>query len=404
MQNRPVIDLGPELLLGRQPGNDGAVLQVKDDRVSRKHLRIVFDPREGRPRCVDAGSRNGVFLNLERKTTSWLVIAGDVIRLGDTLILFEQKDDAAERLALIDRIAQRDVAVLLLGETGVGKEVLARRLHDQSGRAGPFVAVNCAAIPRELVAAELFGHARGAFSGAAETRDGLFVAAQNGTLLLDEIGDLGADSQATLLRVIEERKVRPLGSTREIDLDVRLVAATHRDLADTEQFRPDLYARLAQVVVRVPTLRKRLAEVLSLARTFLEELGRGGTPIEADVAEALLTWHWPRNVRELRALIKAFDAIETAGASLDMDALSRVASDLVMAWDAGTADRHGAEDPPKANPRAERVEQLRMELEAALIASKGNVNAAAKRLSRPRSYVYRWLDALGLRASDFRRG
>jgi len=251
----------------------------------------VLDPREGRARCADAGSRNGVFVNLERKPGSWLASPGDIVRLGDTVILFEQKDEMAERLAVVERAAQRDVAVLLLGETGVGKEVLARRLHDLSGRAGPFIAVNCAALPRELVAAELFGHTRGAFSGASESRQGLFVAAQRGTLLLDEIGDIGQEVQAALLRVIEERKVRPLGSVSEVPLDVRLVAATHRELEQNPNFRSDLYARLAQMVIRVPPLRERPAEVLPLARTFLDEVGRPGTEIDADAAKALLTWN-----------------------------------------------------------------------------------------------------------------
>jgi DNA-binding NtrC family response regulator len=404
MQNHAVTEIRSELLLGRHPDESDGVLRIRDNRVSRKHLRIVLDPREGRPRCADAGSRNGVFLNLERKRGSWLVSPGDVVRIGDTLVLFEQKDEMAECLALVDRAARRDVAVLLLGETGVGKEVLARRLHDQSGRDGPFLAINCAALPRDLVAAELFGHTRGAFSGASEARQGLFVAAQRGTLLLDEIGDIGAEVQAALLRVIEERRVRPLGSVSEVPLDVRLVAATHHELEQNPNFRPDLYARLAQIVIRVPPLRERPAEVLPLARTFLTEVGRARTEIDSDAAEALLTWHWPRNVRELRALIKAFDALEPAQASFDIDAIARVAPDLARAWEAATSDREGDSEEPEREPRVSKAERVRTELEAALINSNGNVNLAAKSLSRPRSYVYRWLETLGLRASDFRRG
>ena len=403
VEEQPLVDIGSELLLGRQPSESGPVLRIRDDRVSRKHLRIVLDPRQGQLRCADAGSRNGVFRNLQRQSASWLASPGDVVRIGDTLLLFEQQDPMAERLALVDRAARRDVAVLLLGETGVGKEVLARRVHEQSGRPGPFIAVNCAALPRELAAAELFGHTRGAFSGASEARQGLFLAAQHGTLLLDEIGDIAPDTQGALLRAIEERRVRPLGSSREIDVNVRLLAATHRDLSDGARFRSDLYARLAQVVVHVPPLRDRPAEVLPLARTFLAELGRAEAHIEADAAEALLCWDWPRNIRELRALIRAFDAIEPAGADLDVDALARAAPDLTRAWEAATVDRQGDLDGSEGDARSAKVEQLRGEIEAALLDSKGNVKLAAKRLSRPRSYVYRWLETLGLRPSDFRR-
>src|SRR5258708_97826 len=178
---------------------------------------------------------------------------------------------------------------------------ISRRLHQRSGRTGDFIAVNCAALPRELAAAELFGHVRGAFSGAIQARRGLFVAAHLGTLFLDEVGELPKELQALLLRALEERKVRPIGSDAEVRVDARILAATHRDLErDCREghFREDLYARLAQVVIEIPPLRDRRTEILPLLRQFISR----DVTMSADTVEALLTWAWPHNIRELKAL------------------------------------------------------------------------------------------------------
>ncbi|MHB8799207.1 MAG: sigma-54-dependent transcriptional regulator [Thermoanaerobaculia bacterium] len=217
-----------------------------------------------------------------------------------------------ELLDLVDRVAPRDVAVLVTGESGAGKELVARRLHARSPRAkGPFVAVNAAALPETLAESELFGAERGAFTGADQSRAGRFEEAAGGTLFLDEVGELPVALQSKLLRVLEERVVRRLGGSRDLPVDVRLVAATNRDLSrETEEggFRQDLFFRLAVVVVNVPPLRERPDDVPLLARHFAVRLAaRHGVPVPslADDALAALSAHaWPGNVRELRNVLE----------------------------------------------------------------------------------------------------
>jgi len=217
-----------------------------------------------------------------------------------------------ELLDLVDRVAPRDVAVLVTGESGTGKELVARRLHARSPRSkGPFVAVNAAALPETLAESELFGAEKGAFTGADQAREGRFEEASGGTLFLDELGELPVGLQSKLLRVLEERVVRRLGGSRDLPVDVRLVAATNRDLSrETGEggFRQDLYFRLAVVVVNVPPLRERPDDVPLLARHFAEKLAaRHGVPVPSltDDALAALSAHaWPGNVRELRNVLE----------------------------------------------------------------------------------------------------
>lgn len=217
-----------------------------------------------------------------------------------------------ELLELVDRVAPRDVAVLVTGESGTGKELVARRLHARSPRAkGPFVAVNAAALPETLAESELFGAEKGAFTGAEQARAGRFEEASGGTLFLDEVGELPAALQSKLLRVLEERVVRRLGGSRDLPVDLRLVAATNRDLTrETEDggFRRDLFFRLAVVVVNVPPLRERPVDVPLLARHFVQRLAaRHGVsvPLLAEDALAALSAHaWPGNVRELRNVLE----------------------------------------------------------------------------------------------------
>jgi DNA-binding NtrC family response regulator len=217
-----------------------------------------------------------------------------------------------ELLSLVDRVASRDIAVLVTGESGAGKELVARRLHARSPRAkGPFVAVNAAALPETLAESELFGAEKGAFTGAEQSRAGRFEEASGGTLFLDEVGELPAALQSKLLRVLEERVLRRLGGSRDLPVDVRLVAATNRDLARESEsggFRQDLFFRLAVVVVNVPPLRERPGDVPLLARHFAARLAaRHGVrlPEVTDDALAALTAHaWPGNVRELRNVLE----------------------------------------------------------------------------------------------------
>jgi len=213
----------------------------------------------------------------------------------------------AATLGLVERAQRSGATVLLTGETGTGKEVLARAIHGGSARrAGPFVALNCAAFPDTLLESELFGHAKGAFTGADRAKDGLMALADGGTLFLDEVAETSVPLQAKLLRAIQEREVRPVGGTRARRVDVRLIAATNRDLADEiagGRFRADLYWRLAVFPIRVPPLRERREDVLALARHFLAQHGaREGKPgcrLSPGAEERLLLHAWPGNVREL---------------------------------------------------------------------------------------------------------
>ncbi len=217
-----------------------------------------------------------------------------------------------ELRSLIKRIAPMPTTVLLQGESGTGKEVTARALHQMSPRAArPFVPVNCAAISPELIESELFGHVRGAFTGASEARNGLFFYAHGGTLFLDEIGELPLSMQTKLLRALEERRIRPIGAEREVPVDVRIVAATNRDLAAevaAGRFRQDLYFRLAVVDITIPTLRSRVEDIPDLVRHFMllfsTQLGVEALPLTAETVRRMASYPWPGNVRELRNFVE----------------------------------------------------------------------------------------------------
>ncbi|MEY3013299.1 MAG: hypothetical protein RIT45_2034 [Pseudomonadota bacterium] len=220
--------------------------------------------------------------------------------------------------AMVDRVAPTPSNVLLFGESGTGKEVVARMLHARSTRARrPFVAINCGAIPESLMESELFGHAKGAFTGATKDKKGLFEASAGGTIFLDEIGELSLSLQVKLLRVLQERVVTPVGATREVPIDVRVVAATHVDLRDAVRegrFRADLYYRLNVIEIRLPPLRERRDDILPLAETFLlrmnRRMGRDVQGFDDDALQVLLSLPYPGNVRELENIIERAVALE----------------------------------------------------------------------------------------------
>lgn len=230
--------------------------------------------------------------------------------------------------ALIDKVAQSRTNVLVVGESGVGKELVARALHHQSPRArGPFVPINCGAIPEGLIESELFGHVRGAFTGAMGDRSGLFKAAQGGTLFFDEVGELPLSAQVKLLRALQERRIRPVGGVRDIEIDVRLVAATNRNLAlevREGRFREDLFYRLNVIQICVPPLRERQEDIVPLARNFVEqnarELGIAVPVLSEAVVTQLCRYGWPGNVRELQnAMERAVTLCE--GGRIEIDTL-----------------------------------------------------------------------------------
>ncbi|MEO1201528.1 MAG: sigma-54 dependent transcriptional regulator [Pseudomonadota bacterium] len=220
---------------------------------------------------------------------------------------------------LIAKLAPTKTTVLITGESGTGKEVLAAQLHDLSGRDGPFVAVNCGAIPEQLLESELFGHERGAFTGASSARAGRFEQASGGTLFLDEVGDMPTAMQVKLLRVLEERVVERVGGTQSIPVDVRLVAATHRDLPErieTGDFRADLYYRLSVFPVEIPPLRERRTDIAPLVEVFVDRFRRQrdtSIKISDDAMRALEAYDWPGNVRELANVVERLVVTKVGG-------------------------------------------------------------------------------------------
>lgn len=283
----------------------------------------------------------------------------------------------------IGMAAASDSTVLILGETGSGKELVARAIHRFSDRAAsPFVAVNCAAIPGDLLESELFGHEKGAFTGAASARRGRFREADRGTLLLDEIGDMPQATQAKILRVLQEREVTPLGG-QPVRLDVRVIAATHQDLpalAAAGRFRPDLYYRLAVLPIIVPPLRERREDIPALARHILAELRPASPPILTDAALARLSAHaWPGNVRELRNMLERAASL-TRGAVID-------AADLALP---------GTEAPPAPASLPEAMAATEAALiRAALARADGNRSIAARDLGISRQALYDRLKRYG---------
>jgi two-component system response regulator HydG len=303
---------------------------------------------------------------------------------------------AMSRLALlIQRVAPRDVTVLLTGESGTGKERVAEALVRASSRAEkPFVRFNCAALTPELAEAELFGHTRGAFTGAVRARNGLFREADGGTLFLDEIGELDAATQAKLLRVLQEGEVRPVGEDRAWRIDVRILAATHRDLAQrvaTGLFREDLYYRLKVVHLHVPPLRQRPEDIPVLARHFLgrfaQRFGTAPVAITSELLARLSAHPWPGNVRELENALESAVALSLDGA-LDLSLLPGGASS----------------DTPSASVRAGLKERVgayeRGLIVAALEASKGNRSEAARTLDVSRATLHDKLRKYGLAADE----
>jgi DNA-binding NtrC family response regulator len=320
-----------ELVLGR--GAEASVL-IEHDTVSRRHASILLGADE--LRIVDHGSFNGTQIGGQRLPPHVPVPLGiaTIAELGGTMVVVQveghdtptrskgvssirepvpERSPAMQQLyRMVDAVAESNLTVLVRGETGAGKEVIAEEIHKRSARAaGPLVKLNCAALPEQLLESELFGYERGAFTGATAAKRGLVEAAEGGTLFLDEVGELTLATQAKLLRVVESREVMRLGSLRPNPVDIRLVAATHRDLeamVATGAFREDLYYRLNGVGLQIPPLRERLGELPrianELAARFCKESKRPLVPLSVAAMEALKAHHWPGNVRELRNVIE----------------------------------------------------------------------------------------------------
>jgi DNA-binding NtrC family response regulator len=308
-------------------------------------------------------------------------------------------------LAAVDKLAQTDVGILILGESGTGKEVVARSVHRASPRrAKPFVALNCGAIPESLIDSELFGHTKGAFTGAATARPGVFVEADGGTLFLDEIGDMPLPVQARLLRVLQEHEVRPIGAQGVRSVDVRVIAATHVQLqaaVDSGRFRTDLYYRLNVVTLTLPSLRERKDDLALLAAHFLRKHGGDPPPhLTAAAFEALVAYNWPGNVRELENTIMGAIALRQ-GEAIDLSSLPvRVlesARPVAPAAAVIDVDQPLADAKRKAMNDFEKAYLLRV-----LDATKGNVAEAARRTGVDRSNFRRLLHRYGIDPESFR--
>jgi transcriptional regulator with AAA-type ATPase domain len=422
---RHCLDGVAEVLLGRGDADgarrDGNVLtlEVADPRMSSRHARLLGNGQTWV--IADVGSTNGTFVDGTRVdraelTDGMLVELGgtafvvrsfaasgppdiDALRLPQPLpnvrtfsTVFEQE------LANLKRLAPTQHSIVIHGETGTGKEVIARAIHAASQRSGAFVAVNCGALPPNLVESELFGHRKGAFSGATEDHPGLVRAADKGTLLLDEIGDLPMQTQAALLRVLQEREVMPVGATRPVPVDIRVLAASHRDL-ETEvhagRFREDLWSRLAGYTAEVRALRDRREDLGLLVAVLLGRTAAGAAlRFTPEAGLALLQYDWPRNVRELEQVLGSASALAADGV-VELAHLPRMFQSQAPA------------SAPPTRPSREQLSASDLarhdELRAALRKHAGNIAAVGREMGVARMQVHRWLERFGIDIEEYRR-
>lgn len=364
----------------------------------------------------DAGSRNGSYINGKRVARA-LLKDGDFIELGAVILRYRAGLPAspaatadldlhpaqatgfqtlfpplADELDVLDRIARTPISVLLFGESGTGKEVLAQRTHARSGRAGPLVAVNCGAFTASLLESQLFGHVKGAFTGAIRDEPGYVRSADGGTLFLDEVGDLPIPAQAALLRVLEEHEVAPVGRVVPVKVDLRIVAATHKpleNLALNNEFRVDLLARLSGHQHTLPPLRDRLEDMGILVGDLLRRSkvpGASDLGLSVQAGKWLLTQRWPLNVRELS------QALEVAAALAEEQIIDR----------AHLVERNLGAGAPSGEKALADPEELRGRIVSLMEKHKGNVSYVARDMSTSRSQVHRWMQRFAIDADAYR--
>ena len=420
---------GEQTTIGR---DDATQLRLPVAAVSRTHAEIIWDASRWMVR--DMGSRNGTLLD-GHPVTQAILERGAELRIGDAVLKFidagvaeyepylldgtmaggrqrlvanselvggYQMDRIAEELL---RIAPTNLSVVLLGESGTGKEVAARELHRNSGRKGAFQAVNCAAIPATLLESELFGYKKGAFSGADRDKPGLVRLADQGTLLLDEIGDMSLEAQAKLLRVLQSREVYPLGATAPERVDIRVICATHRDLQrliQLEKFREDLFARLNEYQMRLPALRDRKEDVYQLARAFLRRHGRPELKLSFGFVLGLVSYDWPYNVRELEGCIKRCMAL-CDGNTLEEALLPEPIKELMLDYgrplSASERPQNSSFEPSRA---VKTMAPTDGELRSLLEKHDGNVAAVGRELGKARMQVHRWMERYGIDVAEYR--
>ncbi len=411
-QTRPIPRAG--LVLGR-----GAAVfdhPFDDPAMATRHAEVCLQGTQAV--VTDLGSAGGTQLNGATVREPRALAEGDVLRLGDTMLVYTRREQPPAAIApaprprpgdgpeltgatpsieavrrSVDAVARHPRTVVVTGETGTGKEVVARLIHQRSGRTGPFVAVNCGGFTEGLLASELFGHVRGAFTGAITEQQGLFRAAAGGTLLLDEASDIPLALQPTLLRVLETWQVRPVGSPRDIPVNVRVVAATNRELVTLVQrglFRADLYARLAQWIIRIPPLRDRRGDIPALARALLGPIAATERSLTPDLEEALLLHPWPLNIRGLSNVLSIAVIATPAGQPLGLipEVLAALQDNRI--------------DSAQALPAAQPVELDRAGLDALLQEFGGRVAEMARHVGVSRPKMYRLLWAADLDPAAFR--
>jgi transcriptional regulator with GAF, ATPase, and Fis domain len=408
--SRLVIQEGELCRIGSHPSNE---VVLDDPRVSRFHCRLSRDA--GGVRLVDAGSLNGTRLGGARILDAYLPLPDCRIELGASVVRIRELGSASSSelpeeprfgslhgesramrrlFALLDRVAQSDATVLIEGESGTGKEVVATEIVQHGPRAdGPLIIVDCGAISPSLVESELFGHVRGAFTGADRERVGAFEAASGGTVFLDEIGELPLDLQPKLLRALEAREIRRVGETSPRKVDVRVIAATNRDLereVNQRRFREDLYFRLSVVKVRVPPLRERLEDLGILVTVLLESLGESGAArlFTPEVLADMASYDWPGNVRELRNYVERAVVLQaTAPAARRKDS----------SFPAPPDGRPDLDIPFKVAKEGVVGAFERSYLAALLEWSGGNVSRAARKAGLDRIHLHRLIQRYGLK-------
>jgi transcriptional regulator with PAS, ATPase and Fis domain len=421
------LEIDPALELGRGPAPGGIVprFETDDPHMSRSHA-LLRRTEGGAIVLRDLDSRNGILVDGELVRGETQLADGAVLFLGAHVFVFRLMSRAdlnalslerarpfgpvptlsptmarlGERLR---RLARSPVDLLLGGETGVGKEVFAHAVHKESGRRGPLVAINCAALPDTLLESELFGYARGAHSMAEQGKAGLLEQAEGGTLFLDEIGEMSSGAQSKLLRFLQDRLVLPLGATRSHRLDVRVIAATRRPISDdddTSGIRFDLASRLGPEPFIIPPLRSRPEDIGSLARHFLRDHPR---PFDISAYRALFLHRWPGNVRELEKTLQLASVLSEGWPEIDAEHLAFVpsAARTMAAPSAQPAPWMGDATMPidvAAQPSRPTPDLLATLLQR----HRGNVADVARELRRQRTLVWRWVRKAGLDPTQFR--
>jgi DNA-binding NtrC family response regulator len=396
---------GSAVTVGANFGNQIAL----DDRfASGFHCRLYCE--RGRLRVKDLGSTNGTFVDGLRVADAEL-LSGSRLKVGRSELRIEEESERAPPqlpglvvrdpalapvLELLRRAAPSMLPVMILGESGTGKEVAARAVHELSERRrGPFVPLNCGAIAHELAEAELFGHEKGAFTGAIGSAPGAFGAADGGTLFLDEIGDLPLPLQVKLLRALEAGEVKPVGAARPRAIDVRVVCATHQDLQRRVRegtFREDLFYRLRGVTVELPPLRARPRDIVPLAEHFLPKTHA----LSADARAALVGYRWPGNVRELRHVVQL--AVVLSEGSVIRACSLHFDGQPAGAWDTARVAEASLEEDAGLELRGRTLTQLEeLAIRSSLLRNGGNRRAVSAELGIARSSLLRKLDQLGLR-------